>query len=82
MKLKEFVEQFVEGNSIVRLWHPISGGHHRIVGEDMNVVDMAWKIVSGEGVYSNLVDSEVIGLTSILVGGPYSEAVNLVIEEW
>ena len=80
MTLKEFIEEYIQHNSLVRVLYKNPGGH-KIVLNDWDDVDMDWKIVKGEGKYAAYVNLKVLGVTSILVRGPYSEAINIVIEE-
>jgi hypothetical protein len=42
---------------------------------------MDHQIVKGKGLYAAYVNHKVLGVTSIVVRGPYSEAINIVIEE-
>jgi hypothetical protein len=42
---------------------------------------MDWEIVKGEGKYAPYINHKVLYVASILVRGPYSEAINIVIEE-
>ena len=79
MQLKTFVEKFVCNNSLIRLWYPCDGGH-QIFGKDIDTLSMEWELIRGEGVFKDYVDSEVIGVTDILVDGHYKEAINIVIE--
>ena len=80
MTLKEFAENYIEYNSLVRVLYREKGGH-RIVLNDWDDVDMNHQIVKCKGKYSPYVNHKVIGVTSISVRGNYSEAVNVVIEE-
>jgi len=80
MTLKEFTENYIEHNSLVRVLYKEKGGH-RIVLNDWNDVDMDHQIVKGKGLYAAYVNHKVLGVTSIVVRGPYSEAINIVIEE-
>ena len=80
MILKEFIDQFINHNSLVRLVYKIPGGN-KLVLDSWDDVDMAWSIVKGKGKFSLYTNHEVIHITDISVRGPYSEAVNIVIEE-
>jgi hypothetical protein len=80
MTLKEFVKDYVEGNSLVRVLYKNPGGH-KLVLDDWNDVAMDWEIVRGQGKYAAYINHKVIGIASISVRGPYSESINVVIEE-
>jgi hypothetical protein len=80
MTLQEFVKDYVEANSLVRVLYKEKGGH-RIVLNDWNDVDMDHQIVKGVGKYAAYINHKVIGIASISVRGHYSEAINIVIEE-
>ena len=73
MKLKEFIENFICPNTLVRLQYKIKGGHEEVNGDNP---EMEWKLKDSE--YAN---RRVIGVTDILYPkSHYSEAVNIVIE--
>jgi len=80
MTLQEFVKDYVEANSLVRVLYKEKGGH-RIVLNDWNDVDMDHQIIKGKGKYAAYINHKVIGIASISVRGHYSEAINIVIEE-
>lgn len=80
MKLKEFVEKFIEPNSLVRLLYKTNDGH-MIVGKDWNSVCMEHDILYQKGKFRHYINNEVIGIASILIYGPYSESINIVIEK-
>ena len=81
MKLKEFIENFIESNSLVRLWYPIKGGHE-MVTKDYNDVSMEWEILKGKGIYRDYSDYVVKGVTDIsILQGNYKEAINIVIDK-
>jgi hypothetical protein len=80
MTLQEFVKDYVEANSLVRVLYKEKSGH-RIVLNDWNDVDMDHQIVKGKGKYAAYINHKVIGIASISVRGHYSEAINIVIEE-
>lgn len=79
MLVKEFVEKFVERNTIIRLWYKLpkgSGGVHE------EVIEGDKPMMEHELVKSEYNDREVIGVTDILYGNShYVEAVNLVIKK-
>ena len=80
MELKEFIDKYIEHNSLVRVLYKHKGGH-KVVLNDWDDVAMDWEIVKGQGKYAPYINHKVLGIASILVRGPYSEAVNVVIEE-
>jgi hypothetical protein len=80
MTLKEFINEYVEGNSLVRVLYKYPGGH-KIVLNDWGDVAGYWEIVRGKGKYAPYINHKVLGIASISVKGPYSEAINIVIEE-
>lgn len=80
MILKEFIENYIEHNSLVRVLYKNPGGH-KVVLNDWDDVAMDWEIIKGEGKYAPYINHEVLGIASILVRGPYSESINIVIEE-
>lgn len=80
MNLKEFIDEYIEHNSLVRVLYKHRGGH-KLVLDDWDEVDMDHQIIKGKGKYAPYVNHKVLGVASILVRGPYSEAVNIVIEE-
>ena len=72
MKLKEFIETFVEANTLIRLWTTVEGiGHEYVVGPHME-----WEYLK-----SDYVECDVVGVTDILVSDNYKEAVNIVIRD-
>lgn len=78
MKLKDFIQQFVCKNTIVRLWTPLKGGHY-LLAKSENDVCMEWQI-QNDGVWqSEYANHEVVGVTDIVVD-TYKEAVNIVIK--
>lgn len=80
MTLKDFIEEYIEHNSLVRVLYKNPGGH-KVVLNDWDDVAMDWEIVKGQGKYAPYINHKVLYVTSILVRGPYSEAINIVIEE-
>jgi len=81
MKLGKFIEQFSH-NNIIRLQYKEKGGY-RLVAEDWNDVSMDWQVLKGQGIFRHYINNEVLGLATILQrSGSYTEALNIVIEEW
>jgi hypothetical protein len=80
MKLKEFIEKYIEPNSIIRLVYRNTGGH-KIVLNSWNDVIMEWSILKSQGDGRHYIDNEVLGIASIMSNGHYTEAINIVIEE-
>ena len=79
MKLGEFINNFSH-NNLIRLHYKCEGGHICVL-DNFDDVSMDWEVNKNKGPYSKYKDHEVLGLASILCGGPYSEAINIVIEE-
>lgn len=78
MDVEEFVINFIEPNTLVRLWYESSKGndsqHQEVINGDKPM--MEWELK--KSLYRN---QKVIGITDILYHkSPYAEAVNLVIE--
>lgn len=71
MKLKKFIEKFVEKNTLIRLQYKIAGGHTEVP----DGFKMEWWLVKGP--YAN---HQVVGVTDIAYGGHYPEAVNICIK--
>jgi hypothetical protein len=80
MTLKDFIHEYVEHNSLVRVLYKRKGGHKTVLN-DWDDVDVDWEIVRGEGKYAPYINHKVLGVASILVRGPYPESINIVIEE-
>ena len=81
MTLKEFIDNYVCKNTLVRLWKPVKGGHEMLVENDESVC-MEWEISQSRNnkwqiKYKN---TKVIGVTDILVEDFYREAVNIVLD--
>jgi hypothetical protein len=77
MILKEFIENFVCKNSLIRLWYITKGVHEMVI----DGVSMEWETFKGEGIFGKFINNNVIGVTDILVSGHYTEAINIVIEK-
>lgn len=74
MKLKTFIERFVEPNTLIRLQYKIKGGHEEVIEGDKPMMEH-------QLLKSEYADNEVVGVTDILyLGSHYLEAVNLTIE--
>jgi hypothetical protein len=80
MTLKEFIDEYIEHNSLVRVLYKHKGGQ-KLILNDWDEVDMDHLIIKGKGKYGPYINHKVLGIASILVRGPYSEAINIVIEE-
>jgi len=81
MTLKEFIDEYIERNSMVRILYKDKPGSYRIILNDWDEVCMEWEIIKGKGKYAPYINHKVLGIASISVRGPYSEAINIVIEE-
>lgn len=72
MKVKNFVNKYIQPNSLIRLWW---NNKEEVVANDKPFMD--WQLVK-----SKYKDKNVIGVTDIYyVGSSYAEAINLVIEQ-
>lgn len=79
MKLGEFIEKFVEKNTLVRLLYKIQGGH-QIVLDSWDNVSMEWEILKGQGKNRHYINNEVVGIIGIANIQRYGDAVNITIE--
>ena len=80
MILKEFLLNFVEPNSIVRLLYRNETGHVTVF-EGWDVVYMDWQYVNNEDEkFLKFLFKNVIGVTDIACGSMYPEAINICIE--
>jgi hypothetical protein len=80
MKLGEFIKNFIEHNSIVRLVYKDKSGH-RIVQKSWEDVSMEHQILKAKGINRHYINNEVLGICSIMTGGHFPETINIVIEE-
>ena len=80
MKLVEFIETFVEHNSLVRLLYKTENGHECVL-DTWNDISMEHEILNGKGKNKYYINNEVVGLTSILVTVHNSDAINIVIKK-
>ena len=80
MKLGEFIEKFIERNSLIRLLYKEKSGH-RIIHQRWDDVSMEWEILKGKGKNRHYINNDVICVTSIATGGHYPESINIVIAE-
>ena len=80
LKLKQFIDKYVERNSLVRLWYKgienTATSHWGYQLVEPKFLLMAWEIRKTK--YAN---NRVIELKDILVLDNYKEAVNIVIEK-
>lgn len=79
MTLKEFIENCICKNSIIKLWKPIPGGHE-LLSEDDDYVCMEWQVARNDVWQSKYASTRVIGVTDILCDDPYREAINIVLD--
>ena len=77
MVLKEFIEQFVLPNTLIRLWEPTEEGHKVITESPV----MEWELLQEKTVYSLYLYNSVKGVTDILINDIYPETVNIVLEK-
>ena len=74
MKLKEFVDKYIEHNTMVRLWTKMSNGNLCMVEDNVNKVFMNHVIKNTY--YKNWI---FISVTNVLCRGGYLEATNLIV---
>ena len=74
MKLKEFVDKYIEHNTMVRLWTKMSNGNLCMVEDNVNKVFMNHEI---KNTYYK--DWIFISVTNVLCRGGYLEATNLIV---
>ena len=72
MKLKKFIDKFIEPNSLVRLWFESDEGHTLIIPPIME-----WQLIKDN---SKFLSYSVSGVTDILVHDHYKEAINIVLK--
>jgi hypothetical protein len=72
MNLKDFIEEFIGHNTLIRLWYKHGPGHVMVNGDKP---EMEWEVQKGK--YAN---NQVKYIKDIVIRSPYSEAVNIVIE--
>lgn len=77
MVLKEFIEQFVLPNTLIRLWEPTEEGHRVITESPV----MEWELLQEKTVYSLYLYNYVKGITDVLINDVYPETVNIVLEK-
>ena len=80
MKLGEFIKNFVEPNSLIRLVYRTKGGHE-IVLDSWDDVSMEHEILNGKGKNRHYINNEVLGVACIGGMKHYSESINIVIEK-
>lgn len=84
MKLKEFIEEFVMHNTLVRLWVLKNKEKHLVYevnSEKPGGIDdlrMEWQILKGDELTDRYLNWTVIGVSSIL-NEYYPESVNIVL---
>jgi hypothetical protein len=84
MELQEFIEEFVERNSQIRLEYKVSGGYKsaRYIDSIDDNLCMEWEILRGCNPFRKYAHHKVVGLTSILYsGGQGLECISIVIEK-
>jgi hypothetical protein len=80
MILKDFIENYVMSNSLIRLHYKTKGGYIS-VGVDSNDVSMEHEIINGKGKFGKYKNYKVLGVKDILCEGHYTEAINIIIIE-
>ena len=72
MNLRDFIERFIEKNTLIRVHTPTSSGHKEVIP-----LTMEWELLKTN---NHLLESTVIGVTDIL-HPQHPEAVNIVVTE-
>ena len=80
MTLKDFVKQYVEHNSLIRVVYKLPVGHKAVLNS-WSEVSMDHELLKMKGKFAKFANHEVIGLASILTTGSYSDAINIVVKE-
>jgi hypothetical protein len=80
MTLKDFVKQYVEHNSLIRVVYKLPGGHKAVLNR-WSEVSMDHELLKMKGKFAKFANHEVIGVASILTTGSYPDAVNIVVKE-
>ena len=80
MTLKDFVKQYVEHDSLIRVVYKLPGGHKAVLNS-WSEVSMDHELLKMKGKFAKFANHEVIGLASILTTGSYSDAINIVVKE-
>ncbi len=80
MKLGEFIDTFIEHNSLIRVVHKDKSGY-LIANKSWEDISMEWEVKKRKGVNRHYINNEVFGIASIHTGGHYPETINIVIEK-
>ena len=72
MTLRIFIRDFVESNTMIRLWYPYGQNYEPLTDRRNPQMEFQWNL-------STLARREVIGVTDILCDS-YVEAVNIIIK--
>lgn len=79
MTLKDFVKEYVEHNSLIRVVYKLPGGHKAVLNR-WSEVSMDHELLKMKGKFARFANHEVIGLASILTVS-YPDAINIVVKE-
>ena len=75
MNVKDFIENFIEHNTLIRLWYKTGTGHEEVITGDKPMMEH-------QLIKSNFAAREVVGVTDIYYHkSHYVEAVNLIKSE-
>lgn len=80
MKLGEFIKEFIQKNSLIRLLHRYESGH-KTVHQSWDDISMEWHVLKAIGINRHYIGNEVLYIASIATGGHYPETINIVIEQ-
>jgi hypothetical protein len=79
MKLKDFLENFVEPNSSIRLWKNIGNGQHKMLADNQHTV-MDHELLHYNTVLSEYLTNDVEHVFSVLVPGSFADVINISIK--
>lgn len=81
MTLHNFIKKFSNNNLVRLLYRKENLSDCYIIADTWDDVSMDWEITKHKGIFKDYGNHKVISLQSIMVDGPYSEALNIVIEK-
>lgn len=80
MNLLDFINCYIQPNSIIRLVYKTKEGYEA-VNEKWEDISMEWEIARVKGANRHYANNKVIGIAGILSDCRYPETINIVIEK-